>query len=218
MIFPNLYLPLCLRYATAVFFTAALRGPQPLRIKKPGPEVTVENFSSFLAWLSPDGDRAGEEYELLRYKLCAYFGNRRCSVPDELADETINRVILKRCEVVIDNKWAYLYGVARNVYREFLRKQPAHLDIDKVVLPSTQPEEEPGFSRECLDKCLDELPPQKKELVLQYFSRTKTAKINLRRQISQTMEKSQTAVRMEVKRIKDRLKRCVQECMSEGVT
>jgi DNA-directed RNA polymerase specialized sigma24 family protein len=189
-----------------------------LRTKKPGPQVTIESFSSFLAWLSPDGDRAGEEYELLRYKLCAYFGNRRCSVPDELADETINRVILKRCEAVIDNKSAYLYGVARNVYREFLRKQPAYLDIDKVVLPSTQPDE-PSFSRECLDKCLDELPPQKKELVLQYFSRTKTAKINLRRQISETMEKSQTALRMQVMRIKAGLKRCVQDCMSgEGVT
>jgi DNA-directed RNA polymerase specialized sigma24 family protein len=189
-----------------------------LRTKKPGPEVTVESFSSFLAWLSPDGDRAGEEYELLRYKLCTYFGSRRCSVPDELADETINRVILKSGDEVIENKLAYFYGVARNVYREFLRKQPAHLDIDKVVLPSTPPDE-PGFSRECLDKCLDELPPQKKELVLQYFTGAKTAKINLRRQISETMEKSKTAVRMEVMRIKSRLKRCVQDCMSgEGVT
>lgn len=189
-----------------------------MRNRKLHQEITVESFSSFLAWLSPDTDRGAEEYELLRYKLCTYFANRRCGVPDELADETINRVILRRGDESIENKLAYFYGVARNVYREFLRKQPAYLDIDEVALPVTQAEE-PSFSRECLDKCLDELPPENKELVLEYFSEKKLAKIQLHRQISENLKTSQTALRMRVMRIKQKLKTCVQDCMSgEGVT
>ena len=186
-----------------------------MRIRKPGPEITVESFSSFLAWLSPDSDRAGEEYELLRCKLLLFFRQRRCYVADELADETINRVILKSVDESIDNKLAYFYGVARNVYREFLRKQPSHLDIDEVVLPSTQPDE-PSFSSDCLDKCLDELPPENKELVLRYFAEGKLAKIHLRRQISEGLKTTQTALRTRIMRIKNQLRACVQECMNAG--
>lgn len=185
-----------------------------MRTRKPGPEITVESFSSFLAWLNPDSDRAGEEYELLRYKLNAFFRQRSCYVADELADETINRVILKSAEENIENKLAYFYGVARNVYREFLRKQQSHLDIDDVVLPSAPPEV-PNFSRECLDKCLDELPPEKKETVLEYFSEKNSAKILSRQQLAQRLKTTQTALRTQIMRTKHDLKTCVQECMDE---
>lgn len=186
-----------------------------MRVRKPGPEITIESFSSFLAWLSPDSDRAGEEYERLRYRLVTFFSQRHCCVADELADETINRVILKSADESIENKLAYFYGVARNVYREFLRKQPSHVDIDEVVLPSTQPDE-PGFSSECLDKCLDQLEPENKHLVLEYFSEGKLAKIQLRRRISESLKTTQTALRMRVMRIKNQLKGCVQECVNSG--
>lgn len=186
--------------------------------KKSGQDVTVESFSSFLAWLSPDSDRAGEEYERLRYRLCTFFAQRRCGFPDELADETINRVILKSTEESIENKLAYFYGVARNVYREFLRKQRTHLDLEEVTIPSATPSE-PSFSRACLDKCLDELSPESKDLVLDYFSEAKIAKIRSRQQISRALKTTQTALRMRVMRIKQKLKNCVVDCMSgETVT
>lgn len=186
-----------------------------MRIRKPGPEITVETFSSFLSWLSPDSDRAGEEYELLRNKLLIYFRHRSCCVPDELADETINRVILKSADESIENKLAYFYGVARNVYREFVRKQQTHVDVDDVVLPSALPDE-PSFSAECLDKCLNKLPAEKRELVLQYFSEDKLDKIRSRRQLSENLKTTQTAVRTQIMRIKNGLRACVQECMDAG--
>ena len=61
-------------------------------------EVTREKFANFLDWLSPEHEKAGEEYERLRFRLCTFFGQRRCGFADELADETINRVILKVSE------------------------------------------------------------------------------------------------------------------------
>ncbi|HEX8845656.1 MAG TPA: hypothetical protein VF791_13475 [Pyrinomonadaceae bacterium] len=180
---------------------------------KEGKEITREKFASFLEWLSPEGGGAGDEYERLRFRLCTFFSQRRCSFPEELADETINRVILKISEERIENKLAYCYGVARNVYRESLRKERHHLDIDEVTVAAKAPEER-SFSRECLDKCLAELSAESRNLILEYFSEVKLAKIELHRRLSQRLAMSQTALRMRVMRIKQKLKICVQECMS----
>ncbi len=176
-------------------------------------EVTGENFASFLRWLSPQGTDAGEEYERLRFRLCTFFSQRQCRFPDELADETINRVALKINEENIENKLAYCYGVAKNVYRESLRKERKQVDIDEVVVAAQAPAEE-SFSSECLDKCLAELSPESRSLILDYFSEVKLAKIELHKRISERLEMTQTALRMRVMRIKQKLKICVQECMS----
>ena len=176
-------------------------------------EVTSERFASFLEWLSPESNSAGEEYERLRFRLCTFFSQRHCRFSDELADETINRVILKSSEENIENKLAYCYGVAKNVYRESLRKERDHLNIDELPIAADAPAEQ-SFSRECLDKCLAELSPESRNLILDYFSEVKLAKIELHRRISEGLEMTQTALRMRVMRIKQKLKICVQECMS----
>lgn len=176
-------------------------------------EITAEKFSGFLKWLSPDIDRAAEEYERLRFRLCTFFSQRRCVFADELVDETINRVILKSSEEQIESKTAYFYGVAKNVYRESLRKTHVHLDIDEVQVAAELPEE-PSFSRECLDQCLGKLSPDNRNLLLDYFSEAKLAKIDLHRRISESLKTTQTALRMRVMRLKQKLKSCVQECMS----
>jgi DNA-directed RNA polymerase specialized sigma24 family protein len=175
-------------------------------------EVTRETFASFLEWLDPDSDSAGEEYERLRFRLCTFFSQRHSRFADELADETINRVILKSSEEKIENKLAYCYGVARNVYRESLRKEPPHLDIDEVTVAAKEPEEQ-AFSSECLDECLEKLPPESRTLLLDYFSEAKLAKIQLHPRISEGLRTTQTALRMRVMRAKQKLKICVQECM-----
>jgi DNA-directed RNA polymerase specialized sigma24 family protein len=176
-------------------------------------EVTREKFASFLEWLNPDPDLAGEEYERLRFRLCTFFSQRGSSFADELADEAINRVILKSSEEQIENKIAYFYGVAKNVFRESLRKERTHLDIDDVTIAAKAPEEQ-SFSGECLDKCLDKLPAESRELLLDYFSEAKQAKIELHRRISEKLDMTQTALRMKVMRTKQKLKICVQECMA----
>jgi DNA-directed RNA polymerase specialized sigma24 family protein len=175
-------------------------------------EVTREKFTSFLEWLNPDRDLAGEEYERLRFRLCTFFSQRQCRFADELADETINRVILKSSEERIENKIAYCYGVAKNVFRESLRKERTHLDIDDVTIAAKDPEEQ-SFSNECLDKCLEKLSPESRNLLLDYFSEAKQA-IELHRRISAGLATTQTALRMRVMRTKHKLKICVQECMT----
>jgi DNA-directed RNA polymerase specialized sigma24 family protein len=177
---------------------------------KPGKEVTQEKFAGFLEWLSPGGE--GEEYERLHFRLCTFFSQRRCRFPDELADETINRLMLKVGEEQIENKLAYCYGVAKNVYRESLRKERHHVNVDEVLVVAPTPAER-NVSEECLDKCLAELPAESQQMILDYFSEVKLAKVELRRRLSQSFEVTQTALRVRVMRTKQKLKLCVQECM-----
>jgi DNA-directed RNA polymerase specialized sigma24 family protein len=176
-------------------------------------EVTREKFANFLEWLDPEGDRAGEAYERLRLRLRLFFSQRRCCFSDELVDETINRVILKISEEKIENKLAYCYGVAKNVYRESLRKERQRVDLDEVPLVAKPPAEQ-NFTNECLDKCLAELSPENQNLILDYFSEVKLAKIELHRRISERLKVTQTALRMRIMRIKQDLKICIQDCMS----
>jgi hypothetical protein len=187
-------------------------GPHRLPDSKTKKEVTREKFASFLEWLGPDSDSAGEEYERLRNQLISFFSYRHCTLADELADETINRLILKSSEEKIENKLGYCYGVARNVYREWLRKEPTHVDIDEVIIAAKTPEE-PTFSSDCLDECLEKLPPETRAHLLDYFCEDKGAKIQLRRRMAEGLKTTQTAFRMFIMRKKKDLKDCVRECM-----
>lgn len=176
-------------------------------------EITSEAFQTFLDWLSPDRGSPGEAYEHLRYCLSTFFARRGSNFSDELADETINRVIAKIGSEEIENKMGYCYGVARNVYFEWLRSPRAEVDIEKVTIVAPDPEE-PSFSHDCLDKCLATMPEASRTLLLDYFSKAKRQKIEMRRQISERLKSTQTALRMSVMRQKRNLKRCVQECMN----
>ena len=181
---------------------------------QPKKDITPERFARFLHWLDPDGDRSGEAYEELHFCLSTYFARRRCLYADELADETINRVILKIDEP-IDNKRGFFYGVARNVYLESLRKERLHVDIDEVSVAAAPLPEAEDFSHECLDKCLATLPADKREVLLNYFAEDKSRKIQMRQRISASLRKTQTALRMQIVRMKRNLTTCVKHCMNE---
>ncbi|MEQ1922435.1 MAG: hypothetical protein ABL952_07990 [Pyrinomonadaceae bacterium] len=179
-------------------------------------ELTAERFARFLVWLDPDRELAAAEYERLRFRLMAYFAFRKCSYADELTDETINRVALKIGVEEIQNKTAYFYGVARLVYLESLRKERRFVNIDDITVPASLPEidAESGSSADFLDKCLQELPPDSRGLILEYFSETKRAKIDLHKNLAEKLKTSQAALRVKIMRIKQRLRLCLQECMA----
>lgn len=180
-------------------------------------EVTQEKFATFLAWLGPEAESAGEEYERLRSRLRLYFSQRRCRFPEELADETINRVILKLGEERIGNLMAYCYGVAKNVYRESLRRERRHAELDEATLDeaalAAPAPAEPGLPHECLDRCLAELPNESRDLLLEYFSAEKIEKIELHLRMAERLKVTREAFRMRIYRVKHELTACVRECM-----
>src|SRR6185503_18383044 len=56
------------------------------------PRLTQLAFSRLLDWLDDGVDSQGETYLEMRRRLVSYFDRRNRPFPDDLADETLNRV------------------------------------------------------------------------------------------------------------------------------
>jgi DNA-directed RNA polymerase specialized sigma24 family protein len=185
--------------------------------------LTAETFDILLAQLDPDRERAGELYETIRRKLVRLFEWRGCASPEDLADETINRVARRLAEGVelrSNDPYGYFCGVAHLVYKEVLRRasreQRALAGGDWP--PTTLEEEEPSDHRlECLRRCLAELPPDQRDLVLRYYqgkSARGESNIRNRQQLASEAGIPMNALRIRVHRVRRKLESCVHACLS----
>lgn len=176
--------------------------------------ISPELFDDFLAWLDPDRKEAGIRYEEIRRRLVKIFTCRGCSCPEDLADETINRVIVKVRELRDDYQGdpaRYFGGVARNVFHEYARKRS---------LPTVQPEPDPPELRErelnCLDDCLDGISVDNRRLILCYYEGEKGSRIRNRNKMAHELGTEPNALRIRVHRIRTVLQQCVRTCLDKG--
>lgn len=181
--------------------------------------LSAEALAAFLACLDPDSDRAGEKYESLRLTLMKFFDWRGAHFPEELADETINRVIRKIDEgQTVRDIPTYCHGVARLVLLERL-KGPENRRADFEELPQAAlvaPEPEERDEREdCFEQCLKTLPVESRQLILQYYGDEKRDKINRRLAMAERLGIPLNALRSRAQRIRNRLEECVNGCLKK---
>ena len=89
-------------------------------------ELTGDALDRLLAALGDDREEAGRHYLEIRRRLERLFAWRGCTSPDELADETINRVAHKLAagvEIRAEDPFRYFCAVAFLVFKEILRHQ-----------------------------------------------------------------------------------------------
>lgn len=175
-------------------------------------ELTQELFERLLDWLNPDRDSAGEKYEEIRRRLIKIFVCRGCIVPEELADQTINRVAIKVPEIAesyVGDRALYFYGVANKIFLEYLRKMPAPLPI----LPSPASEEaEQRYL--CLEQCVEHLSPENRSLILIYYGNDGRDKINARKSLAQQLGIGANALWIRAHRIREALRNCMSKCLT----
>jgi DNA-directed RNA polymerase specialized sigma24 family protein len=179
--------------------------------------LTPEGFEALLSQLDPDRERAGEIYEAIRYKLVRLFEWRGCSSPEDLADETINRVARRLAEGIelrANDPYGYFCGVAHLVYKEILRRA---LREHRALAsgdwpPAAVEEEEPSGARlECLRRCLAQLPQDQRDLVLRYHQGENN--IRNRQQLAREEGIPMNALRIRVHRVRRKLESCVHSCL-----
>src|SRR5436190_7963883 len=88
-------------------------------------DLRQEDFDRLLDWLDPDRERAGVVYEKIRWRLVAILASRGCVTPEEVADETIDRVARRVGDIqqtYTGDQAIYLLGVMNNVHHEYLRR------------------------------------------------------------------------------------------------
>ena len=178
--------------------------------------LTQEAFDKMLAWLDPNRDQAGKKYEEIRRRLMKIFTCRGCTEADALADETINRVTRKVETVAEDYKGdpaLYFYGVARKVHLEYVRRKPPQ--VQPPTLPTAEQGDEIEHEFDCLERCMQRLTPDNRELVLQYYREEKQAKINHRRLLAEQLGIALNALRIRAYRIRAVLQQCVHNCVEQ---
>jgi RNA polymerase sigma factor (sigma-70 family) len=200
--------------------------------KKKGSTLTQAAFDKLLAQFDRDPERAGEKYEQIRVRIIKFFECRGSAFPQDLADETITRVafkILEGADICDTNFSAYFYGVARNVFKEHLRSpDKSLLPIDLLPRrhhPTENPEEMIESRRmrqeierqlECLETCIESLPQAARKLAIAYYEMERSAKIEYRKQLAETLGLSTNSLRIRIHRIREKLEKCVDECIDRA--
>jgi DNA-directed RNA polymerase specialized sigma24 family protein len=187
---------------------------------KKGWILTQESFDTLLDWLDQDRERAGYKYESIRVRLIKIFTARGCAEPDELADETFNRVTSKLHEVA--SQWQgdpalYCYKVAQYVFQEWVRTARRWGDMPEqdpsITPPLLDGNDDADIYGECLVKCMAKLQEKDRTLVIEYHQPKGRAKIERHKHMAFGMGIAANALRIRACRIRRQLKNCVQNCV-----
>jgi DNA-directed RNA polymerase specialized sigma24 family protein len=192
--------------------------------------LTSEAFRRLLDWLDGGASSDGLKYLEMRRRLVAYFDRKNCPTPDELADETLNRVARRLEEegaIETDAPARYCYIVARFVFMEHLREtrrgDALANDLRQRARADGLAAAEADDAREvkerrlnCLEQCLNKLEAAGREVIARYYVGTARVKIEHRRALAEELGVTMNALSIRACRIRDRLEACVRECVGAG--
>lgn len=181
--------------------------------------MTEEEFERFLKWLDEDRELAALKYEKLRRRLALYFINRQCAEAEDLADKVLDAVarhLLKQNSLLLSNPLPYIFGIARNVYRQCFNKQfstNGEIDWNRLLSPSYDEESLHKEQRSgCLRGCLQSLKGQDRKLFLLYYLKKTDAMDEYRSWLASQFGLTINGLRLKMMRLRDRLRLCITSC------
>lgn len=182
-------------------------------------ELTQEAFDKFLSWLHPDREEAGRKYEDIRRHLVIILTCRGCTEAEELADETINRVI-RRAQQMADTYQGeptyYFITVAHHLYLEHVAKRPVLSELPPELPQRPEPDPDDEREYDCLEQCVQRLKPSHRDLVLRYYQEDKQAMIDHRKSLADELGLAINALRIRAHRIRATLQECIDNCLAEA--
>lgn len=184
-----------------------------------------EDFEKLLDWLSADREKAGEEYEAVRHGLVKLFLVKGCGNPQDLADETINRVATKLSRLDLSQNHkpiVVFYGFAKKIYLEQISadRKEVTLESDNDLSAQSQhsfsqADEYAAKGRECLKHCLQNLSVSDRRLFVKYYCTETTDKARLRLKLANETNLTLNALQTKVHRMKLSLRDCMKKCLNK---
>ena len=170
-------------------------------------------FDALLEWLDADREKAAVRYELIRAGLIRIFVSKGVSDAEYYTDEAIDRVIRRLPEIqagYVGDPARYFHGVARNIVMEAGRRR----EVATEVLPQGfQPEPPKSDTSECLTKCLQQLPRDKQEFILDYHLYQGHEKVVHHREMANELSITEGALRTRAHHLRVNLEKCVLRCI-----
>jgi DNA-directed RNA polymerase specialized sigma24 family protein len=195
--------------------TVKAMGPAPER--RPTWVLDADAFRGLLDRLDPNPEQAGLKYERLRRKLILFFAGRASSEPEDGADTTLDRVT--RCLAkgeTIDDLDRFAYGVAWRVWSETAKRHRRHRRaLGRLLVRPVQsaPPFESEAGLECISRCVRQLDPADRELILKYYACSGQEQQEERRELAGHLAITSTALRLRAYRIRRLLEACVRGCL-----
>jgi DNA-directed RNA polymerase specialized sigma24 family protein len=183
-------------------------------------ELTKEQFDRLLDWLDADREIAGRKYGLIQLRLVRFFASRGCTDSENLADQTIN-IVASKVEKLIDyqgEQALYFHGVAKYVYLQEVRERqrlPPPPPPPSPPPPDSDPDPDPDVVDTCLERCLEELTADERQLVLRYEEGEKQTRIRERKRIARELGVTINALRIKICRLHLELRKCMEQCLAE---
>jgi RNA polymerase sigma factor (sigma-70 family) len=181
-------------------------------------------FRQLLSWFDQGTDSGGERYLEIRRRLVSYFERKNCLYPEDLADETLNRVTRRLQEegaIEHASPAHYCYIVAKFVFMEYLRRPERGdssldelSDPDRVATVNSVSEAhiQADIAAEMIDRlerCLEKFDANERELILEYYRGEQRTKIIRRRELAERLGLSMNALSIRACRLRARLEKCV---------
>jgi RNA polymerase sigma factor (sigma-70 family) len=186
--------------------------------------IPSADVNEVLSWLDDNRGRATTAYLDLRRGLVKIFSWNHCSDPEGLTDEVFDRVAKKLPGLKDSYKGdprLYFYAVANNLIKEYRKAARSYLSIDDVDCPSDESianeEEKHEMMNDCLETCLQQLPEEKRDLILSYYSKEKREKLVHRAEMARRLGISIRALRVRMLRIRVLLEECIENCLDEKI-
>lgn len=175
-------------------------------------ETPEQNFDQL--FISP-------HFERLRSQLIRLFARRGCHIPEDLAQETLTRVLTRLPDVAPNytgDPAHFVYAVARNVYLEYTR-HPRTVELGKDLAAADPTEADDTLYEQrdiCLERCIGQLSAEDRHMIWQYHLYDKGAKIDRRKKLADELGMGMNALRIKVYRIRQHLHACVSRCLGRS--
>jgi len=189
------------------------------------PKITQFAFHRLLEWLDDGVESHGETYIEMRRRLVAYFDRRNRPFADDLADQTFNRIsktLEQSGSIAVRPPARYCYVVARFVLLEDIRRSRRFVQVDEArdahplgprpMLPMDDRAAVQEQRLECLDRCLQQLKPEQRELAIEYYRDAKRERIERRRSLAERLGITMNALGVRACRIRNALQTCMSAC------
>lgn len=185
--------------------------------------MSLDNFDELLGWLDPDDpEKAAEKLEKIRQRIIKIYTNRGSRRAEEVFDVTLFRVCGK-VKIVAPtyegDPALYFYAVAKYVHSEFLRQDAPLVPLNPSEADS-KGEYEDGSSEvearhQCLERCLGQLTPEKRSLIVRFYTGDGQIRIENRKQLAAELGIDSRALSLRALRIRRELLLCLRGCFQE---
>lgn len=168
---------------------------------------------TLLSLIDPDPVKAAVGYQAIHQKLISYFSNWRSPDPENLAAETISRAdqAIKEGKQLVgkDAVGKFVFSIAKYIRLEDFRKREIEVKLMSSLQTTSswvfQPD---NLHAECLNRCLQKLPPKDRALIIVY----EELDARQREELADSLGIAYSTLRAKIARIRAELRGCANDC------